>query len=113
MLAEGRDVAEGLVFCGAEGGFLRTSDLRRLSFLPTVKRAALPMIRLYDLRHTVATLLLAADVNVKVVSERLGHESINITLKHYAHVLPSMQQRAAAAIETIFGDSPTDVPRGG
>jgi hypothetical protein len=46
-------------------------------------------------------------VNVKVVSERLGHESIGITLKHYAHALPSMQQRAAQAIEMIFNDSPT------
>jgi integrase len=44
---------------------------------------------------------------VKVVSERLGHESISITLKHYAHALPSMQQRAAAAIEAIFSNRPT------
>ena len=65
---------------------------------------------MYDLRHTVATLLLAADVNVKVVSECVGHESINITLKHYAHVLPSMQQRAAQAIESILGNNPTEIP---
>ncbi len=104
MLAEGKDVKDGLVFCGLEGGFLRISDVRRLSFLPIVQRAGLSPFRLYDLRHTVATLLLAADVNV--VSERLGHESISSTLKHYAHALPSMQQRAAATIESISTDEP-------
>jgi integrase len=77
--------------------------------LPTVKRANLPAIRLYDLHHSVATLLLAADVNVKVVSERLGHEDITITLKHYARALPSMQQKAAAVIESMFCDNPTNV----
>ena len=100
-------------FVVLKGVFLRISDVRRLSFLPIAKRAGLTAIRMYDLRHTVATLLLAADVNVKVVSERLGHESINITLKHYAHALPSMQQRAAAAIEEIFSDCPTNVPQAG
>jgi integrase len=71
----------------------------------------LPSVRFYDLRHTVATLLLSRDVNVRVVSERLGHESIDITLQHYAHALPCMQERAVAVIEEIFGDRPTGVPR--
>lgn len=111
MKAEGHDTLGGVVFCGKEGGFLRISDVRRLSFLPIVKGAALPPIRLYDLRHTVATLLVAADVNVKAVSERLGHEDITITLKHYAHALKSMQERAVEVIEGIFGNSPTIVPQ--
>ncbi len=113
LLAEGRDVKTGPVFPDTDGGFIRLPNLRLRSFLPIVKRAALPAIRLYDLRYTVATLLLAADVNVKVVSERLGHESIEITLKHYAHALPSMQKRAADAIEAMFCDCPTNVPRQG
>lgn len=54
--------------------------------------------------------MLAEDVNVKVVNERLGHESITISLKPYAHALPSMQERSARAIETIFSDSPTRIP---
>jgi integrase len=59
MLAEGKDVKEGLVFCGPEGGFLRKSDVRRLSFMKIRKRAGLSdKLRLYDLRHTSATLLL-------------------------------------------------------
>lgn len=55
----------------------------------------LPAIRLHDLRHTHATLLLAAGVPVKVVSERLGHANATITLGVYAHVMPGMQQEAA------------------
>jgi integrase len=51
-------------------------------------------LRLYDLRHTCATLLLVADENPKVVSERLGHSSIVLTLDTYSHGLPSMQKAA-------------------
>jgi hypothetical protein len=50
--------------------------------------------------------------NVRVVSERLGHESIEITLKHYAHSLPCMQERAVTAIDDLFGDCSTTAPRG-
>ncbi len=96
-------------------GFLRISDLRRLSLLPIVKRAGVPAIRMYDLRQTSATLLLSRDVNVKEVAERLGHEDISITLRHYAPALPSRQEKAAAAVESLFrgikfGDSPTHLP---
>jgi integrase len=60
-------------------------------------------VRPHDLRHTSATLLLAAGVNIRVISERLGHESIEITLKHYAHVLPRMQEKAVEAVLGMFG----------
>src|SRR5947209_11475495 len=53
-----------------------------------------PMIRFHDLRYPHATLLLQEGVNVKVISERLGHANISITLDTYSHVLPSMQQEA-------------------
>lgn len=67
-----------------------------------VRTLPLPTIRLHDLRHTHATLLLAAGVPVKVVSERLGHTTISMTLDVYAHVLPAMDRDAAAAIGTIL-----------
>ena len=51
--------------------------------------------RLYDVRHTCATLLLAAGVNPKIVSERLGHSSVVLTLNTYSHALPGMQEVAA------------------
>jgi integrase len=103
MEAEGH-AGEGCpVFCDTRGGYLRQSNLRRSSFLKILKRAKLPQVRPYDLRHTCATLLLLKGANVKLVSERLGHESVEITLKHYAHVLPSMQQQAADLVEEMFG----------
>jgi integrase len=62
----------------------------------------LPSIRLHDVRHTHASLLLAAGVPVKVVSERLGHASAMITLGVYAHTLPSMQAEAAAKFGSLL-----------
>ena len=64
---------------------------------------------LYDLRHSHATQLLKDGVNVKVVSERLGHANIGITLDTYAHVLPSMQQDASDKIRAaLFGKGGND-----
>lgn len=72
-----------------------THRFRRL-----VRHLPLPTIRLHDLRHTHATLLLQAGVPVKVVSERLGHATVALTLDTYAHVLPAMDLDAAER----FGD---------
>ena len=55
--------------------------------------------RLHDLRHTHATMLLRQGIHPKVVSERLGHASIGITLDTYSHVMPGMQQEAAEKID--------------
>ena len=62
-----------------------------------------PAFRMYDLRHTCATLLLLKGENAKVVSERLGHASIILTLDTYSHVLPDMQEAAAEKMEAMFG----------
>jgi integrase len=104
MLAEGH--LGGPVFCDTRGGYLRNANLRQNSFKPILKRAGLPPIRLYDLRHTCATLLLLADEPAKVVSERLGHSTITLTLDTYSHVLPTMQQRAAEKMGRILGYKP-------
>lgn len=56
----------------------------------------------YAIRHTTASLLLAASVSLKVVSERLGHADVKVTLTHYAHLLPGMQESAAAAMGAIL-----------
>ena len=55
----------------------------------------------HDLRHTHATLLLQKDVKIKVISERLGHRKIQLTLDVYCHVLPDMQETAVIAFETM------------
>ena len=59
-------------------------------------------MRFHDLRHTCATLLLTKGVYPKVVQELLGHSSIAITLDTYSHVLPTMQEKAVAAMDEIF-----------
>ena len=92
-----------LVFATSEGTPIMRRNLVRRHFKPALKRAGLPeTLRLYDLRHSCATLLLAENENPKVVSERLGHSRINITLDTYSHVLPSMQQAASDKLEKLL-----------
>jgi len=76
------------------------------AFKPALRRAGLnESIRLYDLRHTHATLLLQAEVHPEVVSERLGHASVAITLDVYSHVLPGMQEKATEKLDVmLYGD---------
>ena len=68
-----------------------------------VDRSGLPRMRLHDLRHAHATTLLVAGVHPKVVSEALGHSSVAFTMDTYQHVLPTMGEQVAAAIETALG----------
>ena len=75
-----------------------------LPFWRHVKAAKLPRIRFHDLRHTHATLALAAGVHSKVVSERLGHASITITLDTYSHASPAMQETAAELVASLVFD---------
>jgi integrase len=66
--------------------------------------ADLPVIRLHDLRHTNATLALAAGVHPKVVQERLGHANIAITLDTYSHAVPALEEQAARTVAAlVFG----------
>jgi integrase len=102
MLAEGNYRPEAPVFCDTEGGWLRKSNVLRRSFRPILARAKLPPIRPYDLRHSGATLLLLAGEDSKIVSERLGHSSTRLTQDTYQHVLPGMQERAAAKLDAIL-----------
>jgi integrase len=69
---------------------------------PLLQRARLPDLRFHDLRHTCATLLLGRGVHAKLVQELLGHASISVTLDTYSHVLPSMGDRIATAMEDIL-----------
>jgi len=94
--------ANDLIFCGEYGNPLTIPNLTYRYFRPILVRAELPQIRLYDLRHSCATLLLIADENPKVVSERLGHSTIVLTLDTYSHVLPTMQQRASEKLDRLL-----------
>jgi integrase len=91
-----------LIFCSEEGTPLTIPNITYRYFRPILTKAKLPRIRLYDLRHSCATLLLIAEENPKVVSERLGHSTIVLTLDTYSHVLPTMQQQATARLEKLL-----------
>ena len=69
------------------------------------KAGLLPHTKFHSLRHTAATLLLAKNVNPKIVADLLGHSSIKITLDTYSHVLPDMQSTAADSMDDALGDS--------
>ena len=71
-----------------------------------VRKRGLPHVRFHDLRHAHATLMLSKGIHPKIVSERLGHASIGITLDTYSHVLPAMQQEAAEAFDQLFSAGP-------
>lgn len=90
-----------LVFSSSIGTPLLARNVVR-GFKALLEKGALPDVRFHDLRHTCATLLLGARVNPKVVSEMLGHASVAITLDVYSHVLPNMQQDAAAAMGELL-----------
>ena len=100
---------DALVFGDIEGGYLNPDRFSRrftraLAVCASQADAPpLPAIRIHDLRHTHATLLLAAGVPVKVVSERLGHSTVTITMEIYQHVLPGMQAEAARRFAEIVG----------
>jgi integrase len=94
----------GLVFPNEIGDPLLIGNVRKRYFDPIVAKAGLPKIRLYDLRHTSATMLLSEGEHPKVVAERLGHASTNLTLDVYSHVLPNMQKQATAKMsKMMFG----------
>jgi len=90
-------VETGLVFTLESGEALDPESVSRY-WRQAVKKSMLPQIRLHDLRHTHATLALQAGIHPKVVSERLGHATISITLDTYSHAIPAMQEEAAALI---------------
>lgn len=94
----------GLVFCREDGSPIHPHSFSQ-RFERLVRRCGLPTIRLHDLRHTHATIAIKAGVPVKVVSERLGHETPAFTLKQYAHVVPGMQAEAAEAIAHLVNES--------
>lgn len=99
-----------LIICTGKGTPINPTNVSR-SFDALVARTTLPdgsplrRIRVHDLRHTSATLLLLAGTPAKIVSERLGHASVGITLDLYSHVLPDMQDSAADAMDNLLGSA--------
>ncbi len=106
MLGLGWD-DDGYVFATLEGGPMRPRNLSK-EFTRIVERAGARRVSFHSLRHTHANQLLRDGVHVKVVSERLGHSTISITLDIYAHTIPNMQADAAARIDAAFAGALDD-----
>ena len=92
---------DDFVFIRPDGNPINPSAIT-LAFRRIIHKARLGHIRVHDLRHTHATLMLKAGVHPKIVSERLGHASVGITLDTYSHVLPGLQEAAALKFDKIL-----------
>ena len=92
------------VFTNTKGVPIQPKTLTQ-AFKEALKRAGLQAsLRLYDLRHSCASILMAEGLNPKIVSERLGHSNINLTLQTYSHVSKGMQDAASDKLEkALFG----------
>lgn len=112
-----------LIFSTLSGESFNTTNVLNRYFKPCLVAAGLGAVeatkrgtervvskfRMYDLWHTHATMLLAANVNPKIVSKRLGHASVTLTLDTYSHVLPTIQNAAVEALGAALYQ-PTELP---
>ncbi len=101
VLLGGSLVDSNLVFNHVDGKPLDPGVVSH-TFAKVLRKAGLPHSRFHDLRHSHATLLLKAGVHAKIVSERLGHANVGITLDTYSHVLPGLQESAAERFDEML-----------
>jgi integrase len=95
-----------LVFPTPEGTPMDPANLRKRVFTDTLTRAKLHKIRIHDLRHTFASLLINQGENLEYVQAQLGHSSITTTVDRYGHLMPDAHRGASDRLDaTLFGDS--------
>jgi integrase len=98
--------SDALVFTSTVGTPIDWSGFRRRVWKPAVLRADLdPALRIHDLRHTAASILIAQDCQAKVVQEHLGHKSIMITMDRYGHLYPEDRSKVSDALDAAFAHS--------
>ena len=102
------DDPDALVFTTEAGTPVRNHNWRSRVWHPALKEAGLPPVRIHDLRHTCATLLIAQGAHAKAIQRHLGHSSIQITFDTYGHLLPDEQDRVAEALDATFRNSSTN-----
>jgi integrase len=110
QLIVGRRLEHDLVFTKIDGQPIHPDYFSQL-FDRTVARIGLPKIRLHDLRHTYATLSLAAGVPAKVISTRLGHSTVAFTQDVYIHAMPDLETDAAEHMGTVILGRREERPR--
>jgi len=106
------DQPDALVFTSAEGLPLRNSNFRHRIWTPAVQQAELPReLRIHDMRHTCAALLIAQGAHPKAAQLHLGHSSITVTMDRYGHLFPSETDALAAALDRARAQAVTDQMR--
>jgi integrase len=96
---------DDLMFSQADGKALLPDTVSH-AWMKLAKRLGMPEIRLHDARHSHASLMLKQGIHPKIVQERLGHASIQITLDTYSHVAPGLQEAAAARFDEALAPTP-------
>jgi integrase len=95
-----------LVFTSPQGRPLRLPNFRRRVWWPALERAGLPRsIRIHDLRHSCATMLIANGVHPKAIQRHLGHANIDIMMNRYGHLLPEQFEAIGASLDAIHGSA--------
>ena len=101
---------DDLVFANVDGNPVDPSVLSH-AFGKIARQAGLNGVRFHDLRHAHASLMLQQGVSVKVISERLGHSGVAITLDTYSHVLPGMQEAAIKRFDEVMEATKVEKPK--
>ena len=92
---------ENFVAAFADGSPMQPTVITH-EWVRVIRATSLPRVRFHDLRHAHATHMLSSGIHPKVASERLGHSKVGITLDLYSHVLPGMQEDAAAKMDVAL-----------
>ena len=102
---------EGLVFPAPKGDYLRRSNFRRRRWVRAIRAAGVEGLRFHDLRHSAATLALAAGANTRELMERMGHTSPQVALR-YQHVMTGRDQAIAATLDALVQAAAALPPEG-
>jgi integrase len=92
---------DGLVFPAPEGGYLRLENFRKRAWNPATVAAGVAPLRVHDLRHTCASLAIAAGADVKVLQRMMGHASAALTLDRYGHLMPGQARSVADRLDEM------------
>jgi integrase len=96
---------DALVFASPLGEPIRLQNFRRRAWAPAVERAGLPRgLRIHDMRHTAASVLINAGVPIKSIQDHLGHSSITVTLDRYSHLYPEARKHVASVLDGLIAD---------
>ena len=108
---EEKSLAGAQVFVSRTGDVYRHSNFYKRVFKPTVQAVGREGFRFHDLRHTYATLLISQGAHPRVVMDRLGHSSIQITMNTYGHLFPSEDEATINGLEAVFQEASAIVSR--